>query len=214
MIGDKLIYHPEYKKVTSYVISELKPKFNLAHRICIAIGGESGCGKTSLAYALVQDIENLTGLKGMLFHQDDYFKLPPTDNHNARLNDISVIGMNEVSLDLLNSHLIQFREKSIIYDKPLVDYQENIILKEHIACNEFDFCVVEGTYVNSLKAPDYKIFIETTYLDTKKSRIERARDIINDFNEKVLEIEHCIIKSHFKLAHIRIDKNLNIITKY
>ena len=213
MIGDKLTYHSSYKDVTNFVISELGNDLINKNRICISVGGESGCGKTSLAYALQIDIEKNTGLKGVFFHLDDYFKLPPTDNHNVRLNDIGLVGMNEINLELLNDHLIQFQEKNDILNKPLVDYHQNKILNERISCIDFDFCIVEGTYVSTLNAPDYKIFMKTTYLDTRKLRIERRRDLINDFNEQVLEIEHQIIKPHYKLANVIIDKDLNIITK-
>ena len=210
MIGDKLTYHSEYKEITGFVISKLSHKLNRKHRICISVAGESGCGKTSLAYALQQDIEKSTGLKGMFFHMDDYFKLPPADNHNARLNNIGAVGKIEVNLHLLDNHLIQFQKETNILNKPLVDYHQNLILNEHIISKDFDFCLVEGTYVNCLKAPDYKIFIETTYLDTRKSRIERARDVINDFNEEVLEIEHHIISKQKGMAHVIVDKNLKL----
>ena len=214
MIGDKLKYHIAYKAITTYVISELQAKLNPKNRICISVGGESGCGKTSLAYALLKDIEDTTGLKGVFFHQDDYFKLPPADNNNARMNDINATGPNEVELELLNTHLKQFKENNGILNKPLIDYHANKILNEQIVCSDFNFCVVEGTYVSTLNASEYKIFIESTYIDTRKLRIERGRDIINEFNENILEIEHQIIKPHSKLANIVIDKNLNILTKH
>lgn len=213
MIGDKLTYHSTFKSITRYVISELNDKLIDENRICISVGGESGCGKTTLAYALLKDIETETGLKGFIFHLDDYFKLPPADNYNARLNDISLTGINEVNLELLNSHLVQFKRKNNILNKPLVNFGQNEILNELVSSDEFDFCIVEGTYVSTLKAPDYRIFIETNYLDTKKSRIERGRDHINEFNEQILEIEHHIIKLHYRLADIIIDKELNIIAK-
>jgi uridine kinase len=213
MIGDKLIYHSAYKEITEFVISELKEHLIHKDRICISVGGESGCGKTSLAYALQKDIEKSTGLRGFLFHLDDYFKLPPADNHKVRLNEMSLVGMNEVDLELLNDNLVQFKEGVTVLNKPLIDYHRNKILNERIFTTEFDFCVVEGTYVSDLGAPDYKIFIETTYLDTRKFRIERGRDLINDFNEQVLKIEHQIINPHYKLARVVIDKDLNIVTK-
>ncbi len=213
MIGDKLTYHSAYKEITKFVISELRDNLINNNRICISVGGESGCGKTSLAYALQMDIEKSTGLKGFLFHLDDYFKMPPADNHKVRLNDMSRVGMKEINLELLNNNLIQFKEGTPVLNKPLIDYHQNKTLKEDIFSAEFDFCIVEGTYVSNLTAPDYKIFIETTYLDTRKSRIERGRDLINDFNEQVLKIEHQIINPHFKLARVIIDKDLNIVTK-
>ena len=49
-----------------------------------------------------------------------------------------------------------------------------------------------------------------TYIDTKKNRLKRARDIMNAFNEQVLNIEHLIIKEHYKLSNMIIDSKLNI----
>ena len=212
MIGDKLTYYSSYKDITNFVISELRDNLINNNRICISVGGESGCGKTSLAYALQKDIEKNTGLRGFLFHLDDYFKLPPTDNHNNRLENIKNVGVNEVKTDMLDTHILDFK-KGIFVIKPLVIYEENIIITEPVNSGEFDFCVVEGTYVSTLAHPDYKIFIETTYLDTRKSRIKRGRDPINDFNEQILEIEHRIIKPHYKFANVIIDKDLNILNK-
>ena len=212
MIGDKLTYYSSYKDITNFVISELRDNLINNNRICISVGGESGCGKTSLAYALQKDIEKNTGLRGFLFHLDDYFKLPPTDNHNNRLENIKNVGVNEVKTDMLDTHILDFK-KRISVIKPLVIYEENIIITEPVNSGEFDFCVVEGTYVSTLTHPDYKIFIETTYLDTRKSRIKRGRDPINDFNEQILEIEHRIIKPHYKFANVIIDKDLNILNK-
>ncbi len=212
MIGDKLTYHSAYKNITRFVISELRDRLISENRICISVGGESGCGKTSLAYALKIDIENATGRKGYLFHGDDYFKLPPADNHNNRLENIENVGVNEVNMDILDTHILEFKKGSSIV-KPLVIYEENIIVTEQINGSEFDFCIVEGTYVSLLRNIDYKLFVETTYIDTYSLRLERARDLMTDFNEQVLEIEHQIIKSQSKLADVIIDKELNITTK-
>ena len=50
--------------------------------------------------------------------------------------------------------------------------------------------------------PTYKVFIENSFIDTKSNRVKRARDIMNDFNEKVLEIEHNIINEQSKYANM------------
>ena len=210
MIGDKFIYHSTYKQITNLVMSELKDKLNKEHRICISVGGESGCGKTSLTYALLKDIEEATNLRGFIFHADDYFILPPKDNHNNRLEDISNVGIHEVKLKLLDTHINDFMNGKTNLKKPLVIYDENVILEEHINCLDYDFCLVEGTYVMLLEKPNYKVFMEVNYKDTRASRIERGRDIIDDFAEQVLEIEHQIVKKHKELANISMDKKFNI----
>jgi uridine kinase len=210
MIGDKLIYHSTYKQITNLVMSELKDILNKENRICISVGGESGCGKTSLTYALLKDIEETTNLRGFIFHADDYFISPPKDNHNNRLEDISNVGIHEVKLKLLDSHIDDFMKGKTVLKKPLVIYDENVILEEHVNCLDYDFCLVEGTYAMLLEKPNYKVFMEINYQDTRALRIQRARDIIDDFAEQVLDIEHQIVKKHKQLANISMDKKFNI----
>jgi uridine kinase len=201
MIGDELIYHASYQKITHQVIETLREELG-QQRICIAVGGESGSGKTSLAYALYLDIEKNLGLKGYLFHADDYFVLPPKDNHNQRLSDINLVGTQEVDLTLLDTNIRAFLSSENPIEKPLVNYEENSISKEIVDPKQFDFCIVEGTYTMLLNAPFYKVFIQKTYKDTWENRVSRARDLINDFNERVLEIEHQIIKEQSKFADL------------
>ena len=210
MIGDKLTYHSTYKHVTSLVMNDLKEKLNNKHRICIAVGGESGCGKTSLTYALLKDIEEATKLRGFIFHADDYFILPPKDNHNNRLESIANVGTHEVQLKLLDTHLSDFKKGETKLNKPLVIYDENVILEEFVNSLDYDFCLVEGTYTMLLENTDYKVLMDINYKDTRASRIERARDIIDDFSEKVLEVEHEIVKTHTDLADITVDKTFQI----
>jgi uridine kinase len=202
LIGDKLTYYSNYQSITKKIIDHLSKDLE-KHRICIAVGGESGCGKTSLAYALLLDIEKKLNLKGFLFHFDDYFRLPPKDNHDQRLKDINHVGTEEVNLQLLDEHInCLLSESPDTLEKPLVIYEENRIISENIKPKDFDFCIVEGTYTMLLKSPAYKVFIDKTYKETKSNRIERARDLLDEFNEKVLEIEHQIISQHSKLADL------------
>ena len=208
MIGDKLIYHSSFQKINLEVISKLKTQLLQKKRICIAVGGESGSGKTSLAYALCIDIQKQLGLKGYLFHGDDYFKLPPKDNHNKRLEDISNVGSKEVHLNLLDTHILAFQNAETAIAKPLVNYKANTIEEELLCAADFDFCVVELTYAMLLKQPSYKIFIENSFLETKTNRERRGRDIMNDFNERVLQIEHKIIKEHIKLANMAVKNTI------
>lgn len=208
MIGDKLTYHSSFKQKNKEVIAELREQLINGVRLCIAIGGESGSGKTSLAYALLLDIQEELDIKGYMFHLDDYFILPPKDNHNKRLEDISNVGVAEVNLERLDKDLSKFLSSKEKLKKPLVNYQENTINQEIIYPNDFHFCIVEGTYTMLLKQPTYKIFIENSFKDTKANREKRARDIMDDFNEKVLEIEHKIIKEHIVYSDMSINNRI------
>jgi len=213
MIGEKLTYYSVYKKVTDILRTELSELIKSNTKFCISIGGESGCGKSSLAYAILKDLKKQLGLTGFLFHGDDYFKLPPKDNHNARIKNISQVGIEEVDLATIDENILKFKNNNIKIIKPLVNYSENLIGQEILNASEYDFCIVECAYASILKNPDFKIFMNLTYIDTKKNRLKRARDIMNAFNEQVLNIEHLIIKEHYKLSNMIIDSKLNIKTQ-
>ena len=208
MIGDKLTYHSSFEKINDQIITKLKTQLLSKKRICVAVGGESGCGKTSLAYALFVDIENKLGLKGFLFHGDDYFILPPKDNHNKRLEDITHVGPSEVNLKLLDQQISSFLKNEGEIIKPLVHYDNNTIEEERIDSKNFDFCVVEGTYTMLLKRPTFKVFINNSFIDTKANRENRARDIMNEFNERVLNIEHNIIKEQSQFADMIVKNDI------
>lgn len=208
MIGDKLTYHSSFENINDQIIAKLNKDLASKKRVCIAVGGESGCGKTSLAYALFVDIEKKLGLKGFLFHGDDYFHLPPKDNHNKRLEDICHVGPSEVNLKLLDSNIQNFLDNQGEIRKPLVHYKNNDISEEILNSKDYDFCIVEGTYTMLLEKPTFKVFIENSFIDTKLNREKRARDIMDEFNEKVLAIEHNIIKSQRLYADMIVNNTI------
>ncbi|MDX1471078.1 MAG: hypothetical protein R3213_06245 [Flavobacteriaceae bacterium] len=210
MIGDRLQYFSAYKPISNYVISLIKSEKIPNSKFVISVGGESGCGKTSLAYSLKTDIETLSDYQGIIFHQDDYFNLPPYDNHEARLQDISRVGIQEVNLKLLDLHLQNFKQKQLHIEKPLVNYVENSLVTEKVDLENVDFCIVEGTYSTLLKAPDYKIFMKMDYLQSKSKRMERNRDRMGEFIEEVLNIEHKIIQPHYSKADLIIEPDLKL----
>ena len=203
-----MTYHLSFKPITLLVIEKLKNELIKNKRICIAVGGESGSGKSSLAFALKSDIEESLNIKGYLFHADDYFLLPPKTNHNKRLENIENVGIAEVNLNLLDTHLKAFINRENIIEKPLVDYSQNSIGKEIFNSKDYDFCIVEGTYAMLLKEPFFKIFIENDFKATKERRMKRGRDILNEFNEKVLSIEHKIVKQHKGFADMIINNDV------
>ncbi|SDB63205.1 uridine kinase [Flavobacteriaceae bacterium MAR_2010_188] len=212
MIGDKLDYFPAYKSITDYVISLIRSEKIPNKKFCIAVSGESGCGKTSLANSLKIDIETLSDYTGFIIHMDDYFLLPPLDNHNNRLKSLENVGAHEVNLQLLDTQLKNFMEGALSIQKPLVNYGENNITSETISTEQYNFCIVEGTYVGLLENPDYKIFMKMDFQESKEQRMNRGRDKMDDFVEDVLLIEHHIIREHSRYADIIIATDLTILT--
>ena len=213
MIGDKLIlkpYHlPPANDIYNFVKEEIAAKEG--HYI-LSIAGESGCGKSTLSIALKQVLlEN--GIDSFTIHMDDYFHLPPTSNHQQRLEDINHVGPQEVDLDHLQKHIHDILGGTHEIIKPLVHYKENEKRSEIFYPTMFKVIIIEGTYVTLLDSIDKKVFMLRDYKDTWEDRVNRARDPITPFIENVLEIEHAIISKHAEEADILVDKDYNVNLK-
>lgn len=174
-----------------------------------AIGGESGSGKSTLSMA-IRSVLKEEEYKTFIFHQDDYFHLPPRDNHEQRVRDITSVGPQEVNLELLQEHVKEIKKGTGLLKKPLVSYRENQIYEVIAETEDTDVIIVEGTYALLLKEADCRIFMSRDYVETFEHRVSRGRDPIAPFYENILEIEHNIIKEHYNLADILIDKDYDI----
>lgn len=212
MIGDIINIKEEYFRTASDLLSEIKDteEFEMGKRMVFLIGGESGSGKSVTAICLAQKISEMTDSQPCILHLDDYFKLPPTNNHNKRLEDINWVGKNEVRLDLLQTHLDAFSAGALHIAKPLVNYNENCIGEETVDWNGVRFLLIEGTYSFFLKNADFKIFMKRNYHDTRQQRLARGREADDPFIENVLEIEHRIIAPLSEKANAIVNKDYTI----
>ncbi len=175
----------------------------------VAIAGESGSGKTTLAFALRQEFSR-RGVPSRVWQQDDYYRLPPRSNDRRRREDIRWIGPSEVRLELLDAHLAALRKGVTVIEKPLVIYPEDRITREWVSMAGIQMVFVEGTYVSLLQQVDCRIFIHRTYRDTYLDRMHRARDAQDAFLERVLEMEHRIVRAHKPWAHILITRDFRV----
>ncbi len=204
MIGDSKVISEEYMSLAKKAYAQIKNHIDSGRTYSISIAGESGCGKTSLGLNLVH-LYRQEQKEVDLYHQDDYFHLPPQDNHSARLKDITHVGPQEVDLKLLQEHVAASKQNKSQIIKPLIDYTANSITTETLDSSLSNVVIVEGTYASLLRGIDIKIFMDKTYLQTKEARYTRARDVLSPFNEQVLAIEHDIIKTHKSKCLIWID---------
>jgi uridine kinase len=176
------------------------------HRpIVISIAGESGSGKTTLSHALSFAIFE-KGHQVLILHQDDYFKLPPLQNHNARVKDFNHIGPQEVDAETLQAHISVLKANAANkLSIPKMDWAKDVREYKEVDVSRIEYVIVEGTYTTLLPNVDLKVFMTDTYKDTKQNRIKRNRETVTDFIEKVLEKESNIIQSHKSLAHLYVN---------
>ncbi len=180
----------------------------------LSVAGESGSGKTTMGKAIKQLLEE-KGFSVLLLHQDDYFKLPPQKNHQARLANFDHIGTSEVKLDLIDEQIKSIKTKqSKTIQIPVMNWKTDSEEAVDVNVENINVVVVEGTYTTLLNEVETKIFITSTYQQTKKNRLERNREIVTDFIEKVLAKESAIIQSHAVKANFWIDENLQLHTHF
>jgi len=208
---ETLIINENYFDLARRLYKELSPFLN-KKKLIVGVSGESGSGKTVTGYCLKKVLEEQE-INVAYLQMDDYFKLPPATNHKNRLKNIVNVGPQEVNLELLHEHLLAFKNNENIYG-PESDFENNIFQKKSLEFDLKTVLVVEGTYIPLLADLDFLIFIDVDYKSSINNRIKRGRESFDPFVEKVLDIEHSIIKEYKSKADIVIDLNYNIQKSY
>lgn len=197
MKGDKLLIEPHHTARAEECCDLLEER--IGDRYSISIAGESGSGKSELAFEVARLLTE-RGHKAGVLGQDDYFMFPPKTNHEMRRKNIEQVGPYEVKLDFLDSNLRSFKRNESPIFKPLVIYDEDRITHEEIGVSGLKVIIAEGTYTSLLQFIDFRIFIDKDYHQTLENRKRRARDTFEPFVEDVLEREHVIISAHKEMA--------------
>ncbi len=210
MKGDVINLNDENRQTARIVMAPLLQEIKKTEGIYnMSVAGESGAGKSIIAAAIAEQLEN-DGIKVKIFQQDDYFRLPPFSNDTKRRANLMWVGTDEVNLSLIDQHLKEAKEGIKTIEKPLVIYPENRITTEVFDMTGIKVCIAEGTYTSLLKNIDKRIFIDRDHFDTMEDRHKRGREVMDTFIEKVLEIEHEIISKHKDKADIIIDKYFHV----
>jgi len=169
------------------------------------IAGESGCGKTTLGKAIVAELE-AQGKRALLLSQDEFFHLPPRQNHNKRVADFSWIGPQEVDFEGLQQCLEAATDAATqVLRLPVMDWERDEKQWTEVAVEDLDAIVIEGTYVlENVGTEETAVFFEHTFEDTKAARIARNREVVDAFIQRVLEREHELIAPQGAQAHFSI----------
>ncbi len=201
---DRRAHRPEFDALAHALVALLAPHLDAARagrRVVVGVAGESGCGKSVTATNLAR-VLTAGGLPTGVLHQDDYFVRPPRTNHAHRVRDIAAVGPHEVHLALLAEHAAAFRAGRDVEDAPLVDYPNDRFVTRRHGFGALRALVVEGTYVLRLPDLDARVFLEATHEHTRERRLARARDAADPFVDRVLAIEHRLIREQAAAADV------------
>ena len=207
MLGDILLITEKHKKAASQIgdiCLKLKKK-----KLTIAIGGESGSGKSEVAHMISRYLKE-RGILAKILHTDDYYLLPPLQRREWRKKEgIKYIGLSEYDWALINNTISNFKrnEKSIM---PCIDLLTDQVDQLHTNFKGIDILILEGLF--SVNADvDIRVFIDLTYHETKKAQVLRGKEPQTIFRLKVLEREHEIVQNLKQLANLIITKEFNVI---
>ena len=210
MKGDKLLIEEGHVRAARQLVKLLLPRVRKTPaKFVIAIAAESGGGKSEIATAISESLTE-KGIESIILCQDDYFVYPPKTNAAMRRQNIGTVGLSEVRLSLLDENLKEILEGRTEIEKPLVDFNEDLITRETVRLEGIKVIIVEGTYTSLLQNVHQRVFIDRTYVDTRETRKRRAREEQDEFLEQILEIEHKIISPHGRHANLIVTKEYEV----
>ena len=210
MRGDIILVGEEHRRAAGIITDHLIDKIRATpRRFTITVAGESGSGKSETGQALAEELEK-RGIHAVVLQQDDYYVLPPKFNDAARRANFAWVGPTEVKLDLLDVHLQAAREGASEITKPLVVYDDNMIVEETLSYDGADAVIAEGVYTSLCEHVDLRVFIARNRLETMEHRMKRGREEFDPFIEKVLVEEHEIISQHRPMADVIITRDYDV----
>lgn len=207
MLGDVLLITDDHRKAAEQIVNRLS-QFK-SDKVVIAIGGESGAGKSELAHVVARRLKD-KGELAKILHIDDYYKVPPPERTEWRKeHGVESIGLSEIDWDLLNWHIAGFRgSKEAVL--PCIDLLTDQIDKLITSFEGIKYLIVEGLYPLNIDA-DLKIFIDLTYHETKKAQALRGKEPQTEWRWQVLEREHQVVQSLRSLADLIVTKDFEVV---
>jgi len=188
-LGDILVIKDTHRKaaraITDLVLREWHDE-----KVTLAIGAESGAGKSEIAHVLAANLfKSERMLRSFIVHTDDFFLLPHKERNELRKNtNLDSIGSSEIDFDELRNVLRKFTHNGQMLI-PILEFITSSAHKLLVDFKDIDVLICEGLYAPILDVT-YKIFMDLTYHDTQQFRLERGKEVINEFRLQVLEREH------------------------
>jgi uridine kinase len=210
-LGDILAIKEEYKKVGDQISEIVLKNFPRKEKLIVAVGGESGCGKSEIAYVISDNLfKSAYELRSFILHVDDFFLLPRKERNELRVQTkLEFVGISEINQDELAYIIKKFKEDTGLTLIPIYDILTSTQYKLVVNFQNIPVLIAEGLYANSIEA-DYNIFIDRTYHDTKKFQIERGKEVMDEFRFGVLEREHQAVSQLRKRANFIINKDYSL----
>lgn len=208
MLEDILIIHEKHKRAAREILEILDLKKPIP-RIIIAIGGESGTGKSVVSHMMSKYLKK-DKIYAKIIHTDDFYLIDPKIRTQWRKeHSIEDIGLKEYNWKKIYEVIQHFKEKNVV-EMPCVDLLTDQVDVLRTDFSDIDILIIEGLYALKINA-DVRIFIDITYRETHNAQIIREKEIPDLFRLKVLEQEHKNVQKLKTDLTIIIDKDFKVI---
>ncbi|MEE8356817.1 MAG: hypothetical protein V3R33_05865 [Anaerolineales bacterium] len=209
MLGDVLLITDNHKKAAEQLISHLDKLSG--NKIVLAIGGESGSGKTEIAHEVARILKS-RNTPAKVMHIDNYYLTSPTERTTWRKeHGLESIGFTEYDWNGIDRNINEFREDAEQVTMPCIDLltdQEDLL---STSFKGLKYLIIEGLYAIQAEA-DLKVLIDLTYHETKKAQFERGKEEPNEYRWQVLQREHEVIQSIRSRADLLVSKQYLILS--
>jgi uridine kinase len=209
MIGDVLLITEGHQKAAVAILSHLDKL--PGEKIVLAIGGESGSGKSEIAHEVARNLK-LRKTPAKILHIDNYYLTSPAERTSWRKeHGLESIGYTEYDWELINRNLNEFHQDQDQVSMPCVDLltdQEDRLITSF---RGIKYLIVEGLYAIQADA-DLKVLIDLTYHETKKAQYKRGKEPTNEFRWQVLQREHEVVQSLKSTADLLVTKSYTVVS--
>jgi uridine kinase len=207
MLGDVLLITDNHKKAAREILTYLEKESG--DKIILAIGGESGSGKTEIAHEVAKALK-IKGSPAKIMHIDNYYLTSPAERTAWRQeHGIKSIGYQEYDWELINKNLGEFLGNQEQVSMPCIDLltdQEDLLVTSF---KGLKYLIIEGLYAIQAEA-DLKVLIDLTYHETKKAQFARGKEPTNEYRWQVLEREHEVVRSLLPRADLLVNKDFSV----
>jgi len=204
-----LLITDNHKKAAKQLVSHLDQLSG--NKIVLAIGGESGSGKTEIAHEVARILKS-RNTPAKVMHIDNYYLTSPTERTSWRKeHGLESIGFTEYDWKGINRNINEFRKDAEQVTMPCIDLltdQEDLL---STSFKGLKYLVIEGLYAIQAEA-DLKVLIDLTYHETKKAQFERGKEEPNEYRWQVLQREHEVIQSIRSRADLLVSKDYLILS--
>jgi len=188
-LGDILVITDDHRKAARE-ITDLVLATHTGEKISLAIGAESGSGKSEISHLVAGSLfKSSRRLKSFMVHTDDFFVLPHKERNELRLKtNLESVGPSEIDFDELNYVLKNFERGGQVL-LPVLEFITSSAYKLLVDFKDVQVLICEGLYAPMLEVT-ISMFIDMTYRDNEDFNVLRGKEVADAFRQRVLEREH------------------------